>query len=149
MTDESALFGLVCFPLRLNWNILKLKSHLDDLPVYEMTNCPISIAEVTVTFSYNLMKYEAASVRQIFNGMTKYGSREIIEEMEVSKTSRQWQVHHCYYWIIRIIIVEMLQLLLLLISTAVINKFLKSADMNCDLRIFLQIKQVERHGERV
>ena len=106
MTDESALFWWVCFLLQLIWNILKFKSHLDD----EMTNCLISNAEVAVTISYNLMKYEAAIRRQIFNRVTKYGSREIIKEMEVSKTSRKWHIHHCYYWIVCIIIVEMLHL---------------------------------------
>ena len=43
---------------------------------------PFSIAAVTATVSYNLMKYVAAIRRQMFNDKTKNGSQEIIEEMK-------------------------------------------------------------------
>ena len=43
---------------------------------------PFSIAAVTATVSYNLMKYVAAIRRQRFNDKTKNGLQEIIEEMK-------------------------------------------------------------------
>ena len=61
---------------------------------------PFSIAAVTATVSYNLMKYVAAIRRQRLNDKTKNGSQEIIEEMKdmfcdllkVSKANRKWDV---------------------------------------------------------
>ena len=61
---------------------------------------PFSIAAVTATVSYNLMKYVTAIRRQRFNDKTKNGSQEIIEEMKdmfcdllkVSKANSKWDV---------------------------------------------------------
>ena len=61
---------------------------------------PFSIAAVTATVSYNLMKYVAAIRRQRFNDKTKNGSQEIIEEMKdmfcdllnVNIANRKWGV---------------------------------------------------------
>ena len=62
---------------------------------------PFTIAAVTATVSYKLMKYVAAIRRQKFNDKTKNGSQEIIEEMKdmfcdilkVGKASRIWDVY--------------------------------------------------------